>query len=171
MLIANDPPPEWLTRSIFCRLKETHIFDSAPHGAPNHVLVNQYKTGEGILPHEDGLAYHPITATVSLGAPTVLDIYGKRADGERQQDPRWRILQEERSLLVTKGEAYEKLLHGIAEVESDDGLSRDTICNWDLLGDQERFRWGKYRRGDRISLTCRDVVKVSNLGSRLFLRK
>ena len=171
VLISNNPLPEWLTHCVGPGFRDLGVFQKSPHGAANHVLVNQYKTGEGIMPHEDGLAYHPITATVSLGAPSVLDIYEKTPEGERQAQPGWRILQEERSLLVTSGGAYEQLMHGIAEVETDEELSRQTICNWNLLGDGDRFAKGSYARAERVSLTFRDVLKVSNLGNRLSAKR
>lgn len=134
----------------------------------NHVLVNEYQPGQGIMPHEDGNAYAPVTVTVSLGSSTVLDIYEKGSN--KNQRPRWRIFQEERSLLVTRGDAYAGgLLHGIAELEQDENLAPDVICNWSLLGDTSRFATANARaRHTRISLTCRDVLKVSKIGSRLF---
>lgn len=61
---------------------------------PNHVLINEYAPGQGIMvshkyaalgvcymlcvhaqPHEDGPLYHPIVTTVSLGSHTLLDFY------------------------------------------------------------------------------------------------
>ena len=137
------------------------------------MLVNEYKPGQGIFPHEDGAAYHPVVATVSLGSALVLDIYTKKGDGvgEREEKPTWRVLQERRSLLITTGELYENYLHGIMEKEIDEGLNGGGLCNWDLLGKKEDFE-GKTRRDIRISLTFRDVLKVKSLGKGLgFLRK
>ncbi|KXZ45946.1 hypothetical protein GPECTOR_49g530 [Gonium pectorale] len=55
---------------------------------PNHVLVNSYHPGEGIMPHEDGPAYHPVVAILSLGAPAVLRFRRKpRRGGEESADP------------------------------------------------------------------------------------
>lgn len=120
------------------------------------------------MPHEDGDAYAPVTATLSLGGTTTLDIYTKNADGERAAKPKWRILQEPRSLLITSAGAYRNLLHGISELESDVNLEPSAISNWDLLGCQDDYISGVCERQERISLTCRDVIKVSRLGSRLF---
>lgn len=119
------------------------------------------------MPHEDGSAYHPLVATVSLGAAIVLDIYEKKADGEREESPRWRILQERRSLLVTAGEMYGDVLHGIGEREVDEGIAEEGVVNWELLGDQEGFADGKNVRGTRLSLTYRDVLKVAKVGNSL----
>lgn len=146
------------------------IFESSPHGAPNHVLINEYKPGEGILPHEDGSAYFPVVCTVSLGAHAVLDVCSKDVDGGGR-GKRWRVLQERRSLLVTMGECYEGCLHGIEGVEVDEGLGAvwaedggGGVVNWECLREETRGEvereGGRLRRGTRVSLTCRDVVKV-----------
>ncbi|KAK2733881.1 hypothetical protein FQN57_001931 [Myotisia sp. PD_48] len=138
----------------------------------------------GIMPHEDGAAYYPIVATVSLGAPIVLDIFDKRQEDQQEQGisdkkmmtgclaPSYRILQERRSLLVTAGKLYSDYLHGIAEKLVDDDLGPGTICNWESLGNPDTFKLGKYERKTRISLTYRDVLKMSKLGNSLkFLSK
>ena len=41
----------------------TRIFTSGK--GPNHVLVNEYLPGQGIMPHTDGPLFHPTIATVS----------------------------------------------------------------------------------------------------------
>lgn len=108
-------------------------------------------------------------ATVSLSASIVLDVCSKQEEG-----PKWRILQERRSLLITTGEIYEECLHGIEGVEVDENLrgGEGGLCNWGLLGDQEEFGEGRKRRETRVSLTFRDVVKVKKLGKGFgFLRK
>ena len=126
--------------------------------------MNEYLPGSGIFPHEDGAAYAPIVATVSLGSHTVLDIYAKKegGGGEREPEPRWRILQERRSLLITTGGLYGEYLHGIEGVVWDEKLK--ACCNWELVGDRENFEHGRAERGTRVSLTFRDVLKVKSLG-------
>lgn len=75
-------------------MQDLGIWDGAPHRAPNHVLVNEYRPGEGIMSHEDGPAYYPMVATVSLGAPIVLDVFEKSEEGPGEV--RFRIVQEPR---------------------------------------------------------------------------
>ena len=88
--------PSWLA-VLVPRMQALGMWASSPHRAPNHVLVNEYRPGQGIMPHEDGPAYYGCVATVSLGAPIVLDIYEKgSAVGGPDRVPRWRILQEPR---------------------------------------------------------------------------
>jgi alkylated DNA repair protein alkB homolog 6 len=165
-LVSSSTLPIHVTTDILPKFKEIGIFSDSPHGAPNHVLVNEYLPGQGIMPHEDGSAYHPVTATVSLGSSIVLDIYPKFVfggkDGGRKH---YRILQEPGSLLITMGECYTDTLHGIAEVQIDEDLSETTIANWHFLGDKKQFREGRSIRAPRVSLTYRDVRKVVQMGS------
>ncbi|KAI9824150.1 MAG: hypothetical protein M1819_000913, partial [Sarea resinae] len=167
-VLLSAPLPSWLVDPVIPRFESSlAVFARSPHAGPNHVLVNEYRPGQGIMPHEDGAAYYPVVATVSLGAAIVLDIYGKRDTGEREDKPRWRVLQEPRSLLVTTDEMYTDYLHGIAEVRADEDVGPETVVNWALLGCAEDFESGRYERKTRTSLTYRDVLKVSKLGSNL----
>ena len=140
-----------------------NLFTDSPHQRPNHVLVNEYPPGIGIAPHEDGPAYFPLVATVSLAGHTVLDIYD-RNEMTGKREPRWRILQERRSLLITTGEVYMETLHGIGDLERDYGLEENTVENWGLLREETREAClaggGCLERNLRISATIRDVVKV-----------
>lgn len=180
--LLSSPLPPYLVTPVLDKFSALHLFDESPHKQANHVLVNEYNPNEGIMPHEDGAAYHPIVATVSLGANLVLDIYEKRSSdstggtsvsaertGDSRPVPRWRIFQEPRSLLITTGAAYTDLLHGIAEVEADEGLSAETVANWDNLGEASAIveNGGRSQRGTRTSLTYRDVLKVSKVGARI----
>ncbi|KIW73877.1 hypothetical protein, variant [Phialophora macrospora] len=149
------PLPAYL-ESIILRLQEEKYFESSPHKAPNHVLINEYNPGEGIMPHEDGPAYSPVTAT----------------HGERETTPTWRILQESRSLLVTTGDMYINTLHGISGIQIDTELNNESIINWDFVEDKQQYQGGQAQRQTRISLTLRDVTKVAKLGGALkFMNK
>ena len=130
------------------------------------------------MSHEDGGAYAPVVATISLAASIVLDIYEKahNADGGEVNEaraPKWRIFQEPRSLLVTTGSMYTDYMHGIAEREVDENLgpfdmqTGTGLVNWDLLGNQKDLVDGRYERGTRVSLTYRDVLKVKEMGKSL----
>ncbi|EWC43448.1 hypothetical protein DRE_07589 [Drechslerella stenobrocha 248] len=173
------------------------IFSSSPHGRPNHVLINEYPPGTGIAPHEDGGAYFPVVCTVSLGAHIVLDVTPKRnytstetdtatttatnggseqaSNGGKEKDKdegAYKIFQEPLSLLITMGEMYTNHLHGIAATTTDGGLSQTTVANWPLLHEDTRKHieaaGGVLQRENvRVSLTCRDVLKVKDAG-RLF---
>lgn len=165
-LLASQMPA-FLMKSIDPNFKELGVFAESPHKEPNHCLVNEYEPGQGIMPHTDGPAYFPVTATVSLASHTVLEIYEKNEQGERNAKPTWRILQEPRSLLVTTAEMYTNTLHGISELETDQDLDSNSIVNWSLLGDVTSYQVGSAARRTRVSLTYRDVLKVAKLGGAL----
>jgi len=99
------------------------------------------------------------------------------ADGEEQETKEkiltlpTRIFQEPRSLLITTGRAYRDLMHGIAPIEVDEDLNAETVANWGLLSEEGRRaveeNGGRNVRGTRVSLTYRDVIKVSKAASRV----
>ncbi|KAM8774630.1 alpha-ketoglutarate-dependent dioxygenase alkB homolog 6 isoform 5-T6 [Rhynchonycteris naso] len=66
--------PLWLQRYVD-KVSDLSLFGGLP---ANHVLVNQYLPGEGIMPHEDGPLYYPTVSTISLGSHTMLDLYEPR---------------------------------------------------------------------------------------------
>jgi alkylated DNA repair protein alkB family protein 6 len=172
--LLDFPLPNWLVEPVITRLtalprnheSQDHIFSDSPHGTPNHVLINEYLPGQGIMPHKDGAAYHGIVCTVSLGASLCLDIYGTKEDGTIEAEPRWKIYQEPRSLLITADKMYTDFLHGIADRKEDVDLDQKTVANWDLLRAPEAIKDGRSERQTRTSLTYRDVIKVSKLGAK-----
>ncbi|KAL6157836.1 hypothetical protein ACJBU6_03653 [Exserohilum turcicum] len=84
--LLASPLPAYLTTPVVDRFKALGIFEHTPHQQPNHVLVNEYRPGEGIMPHEDGDAYAPVVATVSLGAALCLDVVRKPAKARDEED-------------------------------------------------------------------------------------
>lgn len=53
--------PQWLEEPVVSRLLsiplsavdgDVNIFTASPHGRPNHVLINEYPPGVGIMPHK-----------------------------------------------------------------------------------------------------------------------
>jgi len=179
--LVNAALPTWLQEPVVSRLASipvtademlSHIFNDSPHKTPNHVLINEYPPGVGIMPHKDGPAYHPVVCTVSLGGSLCLDLYKTKADGTLDTEPISRILQEPRSLLITTAGLYTEYLHGIADVGEDIDLSEHTVANWSLLRDSAMFANGINQRSTRTSLTYRDVMAVTKLGNKFsFLQK
>ncbi|KAL2753397.1 hypothetical protein ACRALDRAFT_1094750 [Sodiomyces alcalophilus JCM 7366] len=197
--LIDAPLPPWLESPIVPRIlsltrahldsdadadaaaSSGNIFSESPHQRPNHVLINEYPPGYtrvGSLPspssmlivmQQDGPAYHPVVCTVSLGASLCLNLYRSKEDGALDPEPAWRILQEPRSLLITTDSLYTDYLHGIADIEEDVDLSVETVANWDLLRSPDIFTGGRNVRGTRTSLTYRDVMKVTKLGSKFSL--
>lgn len=172
-LLDSRPLPDWLETPIVSRILsipiadgEPNLFAGSPHGRPNHVLVNEYPTNTGIMPHKDGSAYYPVVCTVSLGSSLCLNLYQSKEDGALDPEPVGRILQEPRSLLITTADLYSDYLHGIESISADVDISEHTIANWGLLR-SPLFQDGLNQRQTRTSLTYRDVVKVSKLGNKL----
>ena len=147
-------------------------------------------------PHEDGPAYHPVVATLSLGSPTVFHYYQYKPDTDaspiqisapnelisstgRPIDPTpvVSLLLEPRSLVITTSTLYDSHLHGIEgrvedKFEEDGRPPQERIANYDLLKGKEAkeaiANGSILERGMRYSLTCRDVEKVAAMGGALF---
>nr|XP_048294527.1 alpha-ketoglutarate-dependent dioxygenase alkB homolog 6 isoform X2 [Myodes glareolus]XP_048294535.1 alpha-ketoglutarate-dependent dioxygenase alkB homolog 6 isoform X2 [Myodes glareolus] len=154
--------PPWLQRYVD-KVSDLSLFGGLP---ANHVLVNQYLPGEGIMPHEDGPLYYPTVSTISLGSHTVLDFYEPRQpeDDVPIEQPRpspqpiTSLLVEPRSLLVLRGTAYTHLLHGIAATLVDELDAASLPPN--AAACQSALPGAHLVRGTRVSLTIRRVPRV-----------
>jgi alkylated DNA repair protein alkB family protein 6 len=119
---------------------------------PNHVLINEYQPGEGIMPHTDGPAYENRTATISLGGSDVIfklwprkqlnDAVTLQTESSLQQvDPSLEvILHGHGSLVLFTDDAYLYHCHEISE-----GVLEERTCSSGVL----------VKRGYRVSLTFR----------------
>ena len=62
-------------------------------------------------------------------------------------------------------------MHGISSINIDEDLNAETVANWELLSEEGRRaveeNGGRNVRGTRVSLTYRDVIKVSRAASRV----
>ncbi|KLO17782.1 hypothetical protein SCHPADRAFT_900330 [Schizopora paradoxa] len=143
--LLKQPLPAFLNKfpDIISRLRGLGVFKDSKIGQPNHVIVNEYLPGQGIMPHEDGPRYHPVVCTISLGSHTVVNYYRYLAQ-EKQSSPEsvkegvesasdgkpgaprpidtkpvLSVLLEPRSLVITSSELYAQHLHGISPVVED----------------------------------------------------
>ncbi|KAJ6663627.1 hypothetical protein lerEdw1_009706 [Lerista edwardsae] len=161
MVLENLPP--WL-QAYTEKVSSLGAFGGK---AANHVLVNEYRPGEGIMPHEDGPLYFPTVTTINLGSHTLLDFYhpisrGQHMDEEQgpalqteEQRHTLSLLLEPRSLLVLQEDMYVRYLHGI-RFATEDSLT-EKVANLGACGS----RVGETLcRGTRVSLTIRHVPKV-----------
>ncbi|CAH1802973.1 unnamed protein product, partial [Owenia fusiformis] len=157
-----EPLPQWLG-SYAGKLANLGIFQEH---TPNHVLVNEYQPGQGIMPHEDGPLFYPTVATISLGSHTILDFYHHRQDvednstapqlGNQSKDRLFTsLLLEPRSLVIIQDDMYKKHLHGINETTVDD--ITDNIANLEQCKAEVGNR---LERTTRVSLTIRYFAKV-----------
>ncbi|XP_057377968.1 alpha-ketoglutarate-dependent dioxygenase alkB homolog 6-like isoform X2 [Daphnia carinata] len=124
---------------------------------PNHVLINEYKPNEGIMPHLDGPLYSSTIATINLGSHTVLNFY----KSEEREKIAFSLFLEPRSLLIQQGDIYENYLHGIDEKDE------DFIDNSMLNTQNNDFINQSLKRDTRVSLTIRHVQKISKITIKL----
>ncbi|XP_048324919.1 alkylated DNA repair protein ALKBH6 homolog isoform X2 [Ziziphus jujuba] len=184
--LVSQELPSWLTKIT----QKVHD-DSGMFPLPiNHVLVNEYLPDQGIMPHQDGPAYFPVVAILSLGSPVVMDFTphlslrfctstwtnnvkdrssNKGAlDIERVQwldnHSPFSVLLMPRSLLIFKDKAYSDYLHGIkdVEVQSYNGVINEVEAVNEQVLDHSLSKDVKsiQRTTNRVSLTCRSVLKV-----------
>ncbi|CAF3564967.1 unnamed protein product [Rotaria sordida] len=169
-MIQTESLPKWLepfTERILKLENQTifpdHIFQF------NHCLVNEYESGQGIMPHTDGPVYHPIVSTISLQSHTVIEFY-RPIDSNNKEDVSSfsdrciaRVLLEPRSLFMVKDDMYSYYLHGIEE-RQEDTINRERISNFDRCNDNIKDKDEQILlRTTRISLTIRCVEKISKL--------
>ncbi|KAG9458537.1 hypothetical protein H6P81_003045 [Aristolochia fimbriata] len=166
--------PAWLTKITQRIYEQTGLFP-----APiNHVLINEYLPDQGIMPHQDGPAYFPVVAILSLGSPVVMNFIphpkisacvnsaddSDIANGSNTPDP-FSVLLMPHSLLIFKDAAYSGYLHGI---EDRNVHNLDKVVNLSEALKQEEAVPAKsvqeldtiQRTDTRVSLTCRVVLKV-----------
>ncbi|OZC09865.1 hypothetical protein X798_02971 [Onchocerca flexuosa] len=158
-LIPDSVIPPWLNSVIDKLMALGDTFP--PDRRPNHVLINEYLPGQGIMAHTDGLAFYPVVTTISLGSDVVVDYY-KPIDPKRNNIKEERylgsIFLEQRSLVVVSDDAYANCLHEIADRPFDIITSR--IFNLESIN----RRIGEVMNRDlRVSLTIRNVPKVSKI--------
>jgi len=124
------PLPEWLMP--YCdRLRADGHFPQAP----DQVIVNEYKLGQGIAPHIDCVpCFTDIIASLSLGSTCIMEF----TQAETQQ--KIPMLLEPRSLVVLSGDARYHWQHAIPHRKTD------------------RHNGQVFQRGQRLSLTFRKVM-------------
>nr|XP_040227987.2 alpha-ketoglutarate-dependent dioxygenase alkB homolog 6 [Anopheles coluzzii] len=166
-MIAEDIPV-WLHHYVE-RINQLNVY--AEGIKANHVLVNEYLPGQGIMPHLDGPLFFPTITTISCGSHTVLEYYeqtedasGQSGSGSLVRQHKTSILLEPRSLLVVKDDMYHKYLHSIAEREEDTIDAR--VANLSLVSNAHAG--DVLRRDKRISLTIRHVPKTSKMKIKIF---
>jgi len=154
---APSPLPPWL-RDIADLLVQCGVF--APSVAPNHVLVNEYTPGQGIMPHTDGPRYHGCVAILSLGAAAVMHFQPQLATadiGTKPEGPVASVVLRPRSLLVFAGEAFTGHLHGIRAVAEETVGAVAPVVN---LHSAHCRPGDVLPRGTRVSLTIRHVLPL-----------
>ncbi|XP_057667245.1 alpha-ketoglutarate-dependent dioxygenase alkB homolog 6 [Diorhabda carinulata] len=139
--------PNWL-QIYLNKIKELGVFDNCE---PNHVLVNEYSPGQGIMPHTDGPLFYPTICTISCGSHTILEFVENDARRKKVCD----VFLEECSLVIIKDDLYSKYLHSICERKFD--TMKDCV-NLELCTKNAQDE--VLERSTRISLTIRNVPKT-----------
>lgn len=166
--------PEWL-QTYVDKINNLSIFENQK---ANHVLVNEYRPGQGIMPHTDGPLFYPTISTISCGSHTVLeftkreplsgssddkaerDDVSENVETSSKREVLFKLILEPRSLLILKDTLYHNYLHSISEVEQD--ILCDRICNYENC--ESSYKMGDcLKRGTRISLTIRNVPKTTKM--------
>lgn len=154
-MIAEEIPG--YLQAYLDKINQLQIFDEAK---ANHILLNEYNAGQGILSHFDGPLFYPTITTISVGSHTVLEFHQPRSEDENaaplSKTPVFKLLVEPRSLLILKDDLYTSYMHSISEIEEDD-LSDSLIRNLDSSTDEIK------PRSTRYSLTIRNVPKTSKM--------
>ncbi|KNC82528.1 hypothetical protein SARC_05176 [Sphaeroforma arctica JP610] len=171
--MVKEGLPQWLTEQCE-NLSAGSVFPSGQQ--PNHVLVNEYLPGQGILPHEDGPVFSPTIATVTLRSHCLLEFYphrrqpdkddpqagaeaedGTEAGKDDGNEPEFKIYLPPRSLFVVKDDCYRTYLHGISDTSADivDEKVLNRTQSTHALAINEVLE-----RGTRVSMTIRHVPKV-----------
>jgi alkylated DNA repair protein alkB family protein 6 len=154
-LIHTDDIPSWL------QLLMTHVSDTTLKHmglpAPNHALVNVYNPGDGIMAHEDGPAYTPYAAVISLGSGCVFDFVSKSLPRESIAQ----IYLPVGSLMIFTSDAYEQCLHEF-RFSKFDAIDNSVSNHLAIKEYPERLGGSSYSddvlsRGERISITMRHV--------------
>lgn len=145
-----------------------------PEGVvPNHVLVNAYEPGDGILPHVDGPAYCPFVVILSLQSCVGFDFFQKTSEAEDFSSLA-SVLLPAYSALTFTDEAYTEWAHGIiarttdevTAIEAEELFTGPEEIVQQRLGASTHFRdHGLLKRGKRISLTIRYVPPIAAAGS------
>ncbi|KAM1752914.1 hypothetical protein ACFX1T_005408 [Malus domestica] len=131
--------PSWLTK-ITCKIYEESGLFPLPI---NHVLINEYLPNQGIMAHQDGPAYYPVVAILSLESPVVMDftphsrltlckstcanavedtnsdagVININTDKSMNELHPFPVILMPRSLLIFKDKAYSDYLHAIKDCE------------------------------------------------------
>ena len=157
-----EPLPAWGSR-LCNALVDARVFSEEQK--PNHILVNAYKCGQGILAHTDGPFYDSRTATLSLALPEgdggsnqgALMKFARRLKsheiGVKQPKDVQEYALRSNSLLVFEGAAYLDHTHAIDESTVD--VPSALLANGEAASVEPGV--ALLRPSTRVSLTFRHI--------------
>ncbi len=112
----------WLT-NLCESLVRNGVFE--PENSPNHVLINQYNTDEGIIHHTDGPKYFNRVAILSLQSTRLMTFRHRLRPeevGVKYGGDLFSVCLRPRSLLIFQDDLYSEYLHGLS-----DGIEEDEV--------------------------------------------
>uniref|UniRef100_A0A069DPT5 Putative alkylated dna repair protein n=1 Tax=Panstrongylus megistus TaxID=65343 RepID=A0A069DPT5_9HEMI len=165
-MIVEDIP-QWL--QIFLnKVNDLQLYDKGNLKA-NHVLINEYLPGQGIMPHVDGPLFYPTILTVTCGSHTILNFQKQLKNDEEiglDESSKMSLLLERRSVVAVMDSMYTGYLHSIEE------RNEDKLDNIVLNINKTKFSIGDVlKRDTRISLTIRHVLKTSKIKLNVLFKK
>ncbi|KAK9502294.1 hypothetical protein O3M35_011092 [Rhynocoris fuscipes] len=159
--------PQWL-KLFLNKVDDLKLYEKGNLKA-NHVLVNEYLPGQGIMAHVDGPLFYPTIITISCGSHTILN-FQKQKDIDKEtyteESKKLSILLERRSLIAVMDSMYTDYLHEIEE-KTEDKLN-DSIVN---INKTKYSINDCLKRDTRISLTIRHVPKLSKIKLPFLMKK
>ncbi|KAG8691825.1 hypothetical protein FRC11_008449 [Ceratobasidium sp. 423] len=162
-----------ISPNLLEKLRSTGAFAATSQGTINHIILNEYLPGQGITPHQDGPAYHPVVATLTLGSYAIMEYYQYREPSPESPgdpttkttsgkvidpEPILRLLLEPRSLVITHGALYTQHLHGISGAHYD--IIAPSYDNLDALKEKYTSEGGSAQ-----VISVRDIANREMLGS------
>jgi alkylated DNA repair protein alkB homolog 6 len=151
----DGPIPPWL-QAICDIFVQNGFFPS--DFPPNHVLINEYLPGQGIMHHTDGPKYLDRVVILSLGSSTVMSFRPRLSAEEIGSISLEESLAQSMSLFLNPGsllfftdEAYHNYLHGIEARNFDDLSLEQNLLNSPVLDETV------VDREKRISFTIRHL--------------
>jgi alkylated DNA repair protein alkB family protein 6 len=160
VITVREELPDWL-RGCTSKLDAAGLFDGRN---ADHVLINEYLPGQGIMAHEDGPFFYPVIVNITLGSHTMLELSAKEttsgddADGDTASRVRiGKVLLQPNSMMVMRDDLY-SCLHGIDEIAED--VVDESVLNAAECGVSPGT---VMPRGTRVSLTIRSAMRSAKL--------
>eukprot|EP00759_Apiculatamorpha_spiralis_P028324 PhF_6_TR3078/c0_g1_i1/m.4525/K10768/ALKBH6; alkylated DNA repair protein alkB homolog 6 len=127
----------------------------------NHILVNEYLPGHGIMAHEDGPLYHPMVVIVSILSGVSLGFRRKEGvDRPSRYPDRFAVYLPPNSLVSFSEELYTDYLHEIQDTDQD--VIDPTLLNLEDVVKLGYEVGAVVPRAVRVSFTMRVVIKTKS---------
>jgi alkylated DNA repair protein alkB homolog 6 len=154
---GDDAMPPWLNAICDVFVRNGFFPSDFP---PNHVLINEYQPGQGIMHHTDGPRYLDRVVILSLGSSTLMSFRPRLSSEEignvsvkETSVQSMSLFLKPGSLLYFTDEAYHNYLHGIEARFFDDLSLEENLVNRPILDETV------VNREKRISFTIRHLYR------------